>query len=300
MMRWRVRWTDASDSDLRSSSSGPHVFYLRGCEPNAMMVAASGGAGQRGKRMSPAWDDEKKRLAAAMRAHPTSAESELWKSLKRRPGGLTFWNQHVVRGWIADFYCPAARLVIEVDGSSHRGREAQDQLRDEVMRAYRFAVLRFTNTDVHQDCAGVVARIVDEANHRGAQQREADMADRRQRRREAALRMERVEVTESVEAPVSNRAKAKIEYVPGRPTKSRFRCTWCLREWVANVKDAQTCRRCPGAEVDRLCKTCNLRPAHPHVLVCVPCYETSHVARGAVGRGGDEFGVGRHRARKVL
>ena len=57
--------------------------------------------------------------------------------LKGRPGDFTFWNQHVIRGWIANFYCPAARLVIELDGSSHHDREAQDQLRDQVKRWVR-------------------------------------------------------------------------------------------------------------------------------------------------------------------
>lgn len=257
-----------------------------------------------GVAVSPSWDDEKKRLASAMRSNPTAAEAALWDVLRRRPQGLTFWSQHVIRGWIADFYCPAARLVIEVDGSAHKGREAHDQLRDEVMRAYRFGVLRFTNQQVHADTGAVAAKIVEEALRRGGRQREDEMAARRSRQRalaqERAQRAAEEPRTVSPSKPATPRVRAKVERIPAKPAKARFRCTWCLHEWVANIKDIQECRRCPGADVDRLCKNCNFRVAHPRLVVCVPCGEASHIARGAVGAGGDEFGVGKHRARKVL
>lgn len=250
--------------------------------------------------MSPAWEDAKQQLAAAMRSNPTSAEAVLWDRLKRKPGGFTFWNQHVIRGWIADFYCPAARLVIEVDGSSHRGREAQDQLRDEVMRAYRFGVVRFANSEVHQDVDIVVGKIVAEVLQRGGRRREDEMAARRLRLREAAAQGRRETVAEPDPTPVVRVPRTRVEYVPGRPTKARFRCTWCLQEWVAAVRDVQRCHRCPYAEVDRLCKTCNLRVAHPRILACATCYEASRAARDAVGNGNEQYGQGRHRARKLL
>jgi very-short-patch-repair endonuclease len=48
-------------------------------------------------------------------------------------------------GYIVDFYCPAERLAIELDGSAHHGREEYDRKRDADLAAYGVRVLRFPN-----------------------------------------------------------------------------------------------------------------------------------------------------------
>jgi len=58
--------------------------------------------------------------ARQMRAKPTSAEFALWQRLrKKRVGAFKFRRQHIIHTFIVDFYCPAARLVVEVDGHIH-------------------------------------------------------------------------------------------------------------------------------------------------------------------------------------
>ncbi len=73
--------------------------------------------------------------AGRMRHAPTRSEAALWAVLSgRRVGGVQFRRQYVIGGrWIADFAAPAARLVVEVDGSAHRGRERHDARRDRAL-----------------------------------------------------------------------------------------------------------------------------------------------------------------------
>jgi very-short-patch-repair endonuclease len=61
-----------------------------------------------------------KPLARQMRHAPTRAERRLWSCLRgHRLSGFKFRRQHPIDRFIVDFTCPAARLVIEVDGPSH-------------------------------------------------------------------------------------------------------------------------------------------------------------------------------------
>ena len=107
-------------------------------------------------RMAP----EKKLLAKEMRNNPTPAEAVLWNRLRgRQLGGYRFLRQRPMLGYIADFYCPAVRLVIEVDGSSHDDRAEYDATRDRNLRAHSFEVIRFTNREVAKDLHAVLARI---------------------------------------------------------------------------------------------------------------------------------------------
>ena len=69
--------------------------------------------------------------ARHMRADPTQAEALLWEKLRKRQlGGLKFRRQHVIHFFIVDFYCPAAKLVLEIDGSVHAEEEEYDQERE--------------------------------------------------------------------------------------------------------------------------------------------------------------------------
>src|SRR6218665_2623031 len=88
--------------------------------------------------------------ARALRRSPTLAESLLWQQLRARPYGLKFRRQHPFGPFIVDFYCPAVRLVVEVDGDSHDmgDRPALDERRDLYLRENGFRVLRFKAADV--------------------------------------------------------------------------------------------------------------------------------------------------------
>jgi very-short-patch-repair endonuclease len=93
----------------------------------------------------------KKDAARAMRNHPTEAEAVLWQRLRcHRLDGYKFNRQARMYGYIADFYCPRLKLVVEVDGSIHRtpGQQAADRLRDANLTARGMTVVRVTNADV--------------------------------------------------------------------------------------------------------------------------------------------------------
>lgn len=83
--------------------------------------------------------------AKRLRRTMTPAEREFWRVARRRALGAKWRRQVVILGWIADFYCHKLRLVVELDGSSHIGREQQDALRDRAMNRHGIAVLRIPN-----------------------------------------------------------------------------------------------------------------------------------------------------------
>jgi very-short-patch-repair endonuclease len=73
--------------------------------------------------------------------------------------GFRFRRQHIIDRFIVDFYCPEARLVIEVDGAVHRSTEERDSARQEWLENLGLRVLRFANEAVMNDLPGVIAAI---------------------------------------------------------------------------------------------------------------------------------------------
>jgi very-short-patch-repair endonuclease len=95
---------------------------------------------------------EKFRHAREMRRKPTRAESMLWERLRKRQLHGSYWrHQAPMLGYIADFYCAKANLVVEVDGGYHSDRAEYDATRDEAMESRGLRVLRFPNRDVEDD-----------------------------------------------------------------------------------------------------------------------------------------------------
>ena len=89
-------------------------------------------------------------------------EACLWQALRRRPDGLKFRRQHPFERYTADFYCAAAKLVVEVDGASHGmgDNPERDIRRDASMREQGLQVLRFNADEVMKDVESVVTAIV--------------------------------------------------------------------------------------------------------------------------------------------
>lgn len=68
--------------------------------------------------------DGKVNQARTLRKNMTPAEKKLWAALRgKKSGGFKFRRQQIIDGFIADFFCPAKNLVIEVDGSIHDSDE---------------------------------------------------------------------------------------------------------------------------------------------------------------------------------
>jgi very-short-patch-repair endonuclease len=105
--------------------------------------------------------------AFTLRQQMTPAESHLWEALRNKQvAGLRFRRQHPIGRFILDFYCPAIKLAIELDGPIHADRQDYDQARTEVIAAYGYQVLRFTNEAVLTDRASVLNTIRQIADRR--------------------------------------------------------------------------------------------------------------------------------------
>ena len=108
----------------------------------------------------PYGSERKLAFAKQLRRRQTPAEMILWRYLRRhRLGGFKFRRQHVLIGFIVDFYCHAAKLVIEVDGPMHDFQIEADRIREAKLRREGLEVLRVTNADVTERLGQVLTRI---------------------------------------------------------------------------------------------------------------------------------------------
>jgi very-short-patch-repair endonuclease len=89
-------------------------------------------------------------------------EKKLWFRLRRRKvAGFRFRRQVPIHGYIADFACLSARMIIEVDGARHskQGGHLLDEKRTEWLEARGYRVLRFWNSDVLSDIDRVIGYV---------------------------------------------------------------------------------------------------------------------------------------------
>jgi very-short-patch-repair endonuclease len=98
--------------------------------------------------------------ARALRRNMTAAERLLWERLRaNRLHGCHFRRQHIIHGFIVDFYCHAAALIVEVDGDVHENTKAYDRERGLVLSSKGLLTLRFTNDDVLNQTERVLTKI---------------------------------------------------------------------------------------------------------------------------------------------
>ncbi len=94
--------------------------------------------------------------ARSLRREMTKEERHLWYDYLRSHS-VKFRRQAVFGKYIVDFYCPKAKLVIELDGSQHYEPQNQfaDQIRTEYLETFGVTVIRIANTDVTRNFRGV-------------------------------------------------------------------------------------------------------------------------------------------------
>ena len=100
--------------------------------------------------------------ARQQRRAMSAPEVQLWSLLRRSPSGIRFRRQHPIGPYVADFYCPAAKLVIEIDGLAHdfEMRAARDIIRDTYMSDLGLSVVRIPAVDVFQDSVALADGLI--------------------------------------------------------------------------------------------------------------------------------------------
>jgi|SRR4051812_14848341 very-short-patch-repair endonuclease len=96
----------------------------------------------------------KRPLAKVLRANTTDAERILWSLLRgKQLAALRFRRQQPIGPYIVDFFCPSAKLIVELDGSQHGSDKAvvYDEGRSRFLESKGYRVLRFWNTEVMKD-----------------------------------------------------------------------------------------------------------------------------------------------------
>lgn len=106
------------------------------------------------------YNKDLKTFAREKRNDSTFGEVLLWKNLlSKRKTGYQFNRQFPINNYIVDFISRELKLVIEVDGYSHKFKVDEDNLRDKVLNSLEFKVLRFTEHDVKYNFANVTRAV---------------------------------------------------------------------------------------------------------------------------------------------
>lgn len=102
----------------------------------------------------------KKVFARELRKEQTPEEAIVWEQLRNRKFmDLKFRRQHVIEGFVVDFYCHQLRLAIEIDGAVHNKQKDYDALRQMLIESKDIRFIRVTNDEVHQDINILLKRI---------------------------------------------------------------------------------------------------------------------------------------------
>ncbi len=102
-------------------------------------------------------------LARKLRRQETGAKRKLWSCIRDRQFlGLKFRRQVPVCGYVGDFLCHEAKLIVELDGGQHSERGEEDARRTKALNEAGFLVLRFWNNDVLANTDGVLTAIAEE------------------------------------------------------------------------------------------------------------------------------------------
>ncbi len=102
---------------------------------------------------------EKLQRSRELRREMTPAEKTLWEELRANKLGVHFRRQQVIQGFIVDFYCHKAGLVIEVDGDVHDLQKEEDERREKVLSALGLRIVRFRNDEVMRNLSAVVGKV---------------------------------------------------------------------------------------------------------------------------------------------
>jgi len=102
----------------------------------------------------------KKVFARRLRKEQTKAEKIVWELLRNRKfKKYKFRRQHVIEGFVLDFYCHELKLGIEIDGGIHLSRKEYDELRQEVIESKGVYIIRITNNEIKENKRSILKKL---------------------------------------------------------------------------------------------------------------------------------------------
>jgi very-short-patch-repair endonuclease len=109
-----------------------------------------------GQKIAP----DKLQRARELRREMTPAEKMLWQALRgNQLGGFHFRRQQIIAGFIVDFYCHTAGLIIELEGGIHQQQQEYDAEREKVLAEMGLCVLYIPNEDVLKNLPKTLEKI---------------------------------------------------------------------------------------------------------------------------------------------
>ena len=108
------------------------------------------------------YNKQLKHIARVLRKNMTQSELLLWSRIRRKQLlDRQFYRQKIIGNYIVDFYCPSAKLIVQVDGSQHLTEQglSADREQDNEMKKFGLKVLRFSSVEVLSNTDGVVTEI---------------------------------------------------------------------------------------------------------------------------------------------
>jgi very-short-patch-repair endonuclease len=112
---------------------------------------------------------ETKKRRKYLRKNMPRSEVIIWNQLKKKQRlNQRFLRQYSVENYILDFFCPALKLAIEIDGDSHFINDKNRKLdieRENRLKKYGISVIRFANNDIHNSLNSVVLMIEETINN---------------------------------------------------------------------------------------------------------------------------------------
>lgn len=112
------------------------------------------------KTMPFLYNKESTSKARALRKQQTDTERFLWSRLRgKQLAGHKFYRQYPIGKYIVDFYCPAKKLAIELDGSQHMQQMNYDKIRSQYLQEQQIITLRFWDNEVLKNINGVLEKI---------------------------------------------------------------------------------------------------------------------------------------------
>ena len=310
MKCWHCKDSHRTVDEVRACVKGRN-------QPEVSNVPTMTQIANHGRAQTKPYDPEKKAAEAAeRRTRPTPPERCLTEAL-RAAGSMKFKREEIILGYVVDFFFPEANVIVEVDGSHHREQIVRDGLRDNVLQANWYRVMRFSASEVINATESVVVKIAAQVEPRQKQHREKQQRRRvtpngngpntaprtllqtRQEVRAFDRNQKELERDTHYDQKRRIRSAASVQRLPKQ--KFKFRCSACKREFVTTVRPWPQCRKCSGSPaVYRICsntKCGKSLPADTASRCCYRCDCLNREIRDSFGGGLSEYWRTGRRAR---